>query len=100
MSLFLQTEKQDNLLYDSAGKSLEASLVFEHIIRYLKERALGIIQKLDINTKIDDIEYVFTVPGISGEIAKLLIREAAIKVIAGDTRWLAFLSLDVINLLK
>lgn len=80
MTSFLQTEKWDNLLYDSEGKSHEASLIFEHSIRKLKECAYRIIENVCVDIENDDIQYVFTVPGISGEKAKLLIREAAIKV--------------------
>lgn len=80
MTLLLQTEKRDNLLYDSEGKSHEASLIFEHSIRNLKECAYRIIELLCVDIGYDDIQYIFTVPGIIGEKAKLLIREAALKV--------------------
>lgn len=81
INLLLQTKKQDNLLYDSAGKSLEASLVFEHGIRHLKNCAYRVLEAMYVEIKNEDIEYVFTVPEIGGEEVKLLIREAAIKVI-------------------
>lgn len=69
------------MLYDSTGKSLEASLVFEHSIRYLRKCVCREVEKICLDIQNEDIKYVFTVPDVRGEKAKLLIKEAAIKVL-------------------
>lgn len=68
-------------MYDSAGKSLEASVVFEYSIRYLKKCIYQGIEKTFLEFQNEDIEYVFTVPDVLGEKATLLMRGAAIKVL-------------------
>uniref|UniRef100_A0A8W8L5P8 Uncharacterized protein n=1 Tax=Magallana gigas TaxID=29159 RepID=A0A8W8L5P8_MAGGI len=69
------------LCYDVTGKSLEAGLVFEHAIRYLKKCLLQQIETgLQGSMDMDDvdIDYVFTVPAIGDENTKMFIREAAV----------------------
>lgn len=77
---FFQTEKQKIELFDSAGNSLDTSLVFEHSIRCLKQYLYQDLERSGLYTQNEGIDYVFTVPDIRGEKAKVLIREAAIKV--------------------
>lgn len=83
----LQTEKQNTELYDSAGKSVEASLVLEHSIRYLKTYIIRELRKYCFYIQYADIDYVFTVPDTRGEKAKALIREAAINVCYNTLAW-------------
>lgn len=74
------SEKQNIELYDSTGKSTEASLVLEHSIRCLKTYINLELEKWYFHIQNEDIDYVFTVPDTRGEKAKVLIREAAINV--------------------
>ncbi|XP_048777351.2 heat shock 70 kDa protein 12A-like isoform X1 [Ostrea edulis] len=61
------------------GRSLEASVVFMHCIRYLKSHFYAKLQTACIDIKDDDIQYVLTVPAIWGDKAKVFMREAAIE---------------------
>lgn len=76
----LQDVKQHILCYDISGEALEARLVFQHFIKCLKDCLYKHIEKELLGTQDADIEYVLTVPAIWGDNAKMVMREAALKV--------------------
>ena len=61
---------------------MDALLVFSHSIRYLKDRAIEIIQERtgDEQYSAKDIQWVITVPAIWKPAAKQFMREAAYQV--------------------
>ncbi|XP_062582269.1 heat shock 70 kDa protein 12A-like [Saccostrea cucullata] len=64
---------------DITGEKLEATQVFMHCIRYLKDHLIDKINEKFAGTSDRDIEYVLTVPAIWGDKAKMFMREAAVK---------------------
>ena len=68
------------MIEDETGKTMEAMIVFEHGIRYLKNHALSTINTQGKCVDEMDIHWVLTVPAIWSEGAKQFMREAAQKV--------------------
>ena len=64
------------------GKRLKAKTVFAHAIKFLKEEALQMIrmETKDEGYKMEDIQWVLTVPAIWTPKAKQFMREAAYEV--------------------
>ncbi len=46
------------------GKYLDAETVFSQALKYIKERALAVTQKRFTINRVDDIQWVVTVPAI------------------------------------
>ena len=64
------------------GELVHAKLVFAHSIRFLKEEAINIIRQEtgDDGYRVEDIQWVLTVPAIWTPRAKQFMREAAYEV--------------------
>ena len=64
------------------GIPLQAKLVFAHSIKFLKDEAVKIIrhQTGDDGYKVEDIQWVLTVPAIWTPRAKQFMRESAYEV--------------------
>lgn len=68
------------ILCDIEGRTLKASDVFVHIIKYMKDRLLGDFKDRGNTQREENIKWVITVPAIWGDAAKQFMRDAAIKV--------------------
>lgn len=69
----------DTMIRAANGKHLKAKTVFAHAIKFLKEEALQMIrmETKDEGYKMEDIQWVLTVPAIWTPKAKQFMREAA-----------------------
>ena len=72
--------KQDILLEDETGKTLEAMHIFTESIKYLKDHFLKNIESQGMEFKDSEILYVLTVPAIWNDSAKQFMRNAALQV--------------------
>ncbi|XP_022296917.2 heat shock 70 kDa protein 12A-like [Crassostrea virginica] len=80
MLLYGSKELQsDMILCDIEGRTLKASDVFVHIIKYMKDRLLGDFKDRGNTQREENIKWVITVPAIWGDAAKQFMRDAAIK---------------------
>ena len=64
------------------GKPVKALKVFAHSINFMKDEALKVIsfETGDKNFKVEDVQWVLTVPAIWSPRAKQFMREAAYEV--------------------
>lgn len=69
-----------NKCYDIESQTLEASLVFGHCIKCLKEHLTRTLERNSIGYQNDDIRYILTVPLICGEKGKMFMKNSAVKV--------------------
>ena len=72
-------------LYAANGKVVEAKKVFAHSIKFLGDEAISLIRQEteDDSFKVEDIQWVLTVPAIWSPRAKQFMREAAYEVTYG-----------------
>ncbi|XP_035673082.1 heat shock 70 kDa protein 12A-like [Branchiostoma floridae] len=82
MSLFKEGDDQtitgDTTLTARNGKQLRAMDVFAHALRYLKDKALGVMKdRTNVEFTTADIQWVLTVPAIWQPSARQFMRDAA-----------------------
>ena len=77
-----QTINTETSIKAANGRLVKAKTVFAHSIRYLKEEAINVICQRtgDDYFKVNDIQWVLTVPAIWTPRAKQFMREAAYEV--------------------
>ena len=61
-------------------KELPALTIFSMAIKFLKDHLMDTLDKRDTHIRLDDIQWVLTVPAIWNDPAKQFMREAAEKV--------------------
>ncbi|KAK3100136.1 hypothetical protein FSP39_015217 [Pinctada imbricata] len=77
MMLYKETLTKDTMLTDDQGHKVEAKVVFEHCIRYLKGVLVEELDKSGNLVQENEIFWVLTVPAIWNEAAKQFMRMAA-----------------------
>lgn len=77
----LQTVHQFECCEDIKGQTLDAGLIFEYCIKYLKSHFYKEIKKNFCQIHNSDIGYVVTVPDVWGDKGKTFMRKAALKVL-------------------
>lgn len=68
------------LIRDATGKKVPALDLFAHVIRYLKNHLLNVLDIKGITVTNKDVHWVLPVPAIWKKSAKQFMREAANKV--------------------
>lgn len=78
----LQSLDLDTEIEAANGKGLQAITVFAHSINFLKDKAVHIIRQKteDDSFKVEDVQWVLTVPAIWNPKAKQFMRKAAYEV--------------------
>lgn len=78
----LQKLHRDFIIKDLSGKPMKAMMIFSIFIEYLTNSLLEAMNKGLDRSQIfkSDIDFVLVVPARCGDGAKMLMREAAIKV--------------------
>ena len=78
----LQSLDLDTEIEAANGHSLQSKTVFAHSIKFLKDKAVHIIREKteDDSFKVEDIQWVLTVPAIWNPKAKQFMRKAAYEV--------------------
>ena len=65
---------------DISGKPYKAMDVFAFSIKYLKDHLIKTMKDRGIDSLVDEIQFVLTVPAIWRDSAKRFMREAVIQV--------------------
>lgn len=78
----LQSLDLDTEIEAANGKGLQAIAVFAHSIKFLKDKAVHVIRQKteDDSFKVEDVQWVLTVPAIWHPKAKQFMRKAAHEV--------------------
>ena len=74
-----QTLDKDMVLTDATGKEMPALDIFAAVIKFMVDTFLDSVRYLDDYT-VDRIHFILTIPAIWNDLAKTLMRQAAIKV--------------------
>ena len=81
VTFYLQNITSDMALEDITGRALPAIDVFSLSIRALKEHLIKELVKQGTGLKVDEIQWVLTVPAIWSDSAKQFMRASAEKVL-------------------
>ncbi|XP_061178983.1 heat shock 70 kDa protein 12A-like [Saccostrea echinata] len=74
-----ETLRNDTVLFDDEGHSMQVKDIFAHSITYMKGRLLDELKSRGNMIREENIRWVITVPAIWNDAAKQFTREAAIK---------------------
>ena len=79
---FFQALNMETTIDAANGQPVKALKVFAHSIKFIRDEALKVLSSEtgDNNFRVEDIQWVLTVPAIWSPTAKQFMREAAYEV--------------------